>query len=93
LKGDDRTSSFSGLDTLAVGRLVKVVSGYDNEYGYAGRVSAITACVARHLCGRTAASGSIRREIVGDPGTWGKNPRRHDRAAAASTTATVSSKD
>ena len=53
----------------------------------------ITAFVARHLSGRTSANGSILREIVGDPGVWGKNPRLHDRASAASNTATVSSKE
>ena len=93
LKGESRSSIFSGLDTLAVGNLVKVFSWYDNEFGYACRLSDITAFVARHLSGRTSANGSILREIVGDPGMWGKNPRLRDRASAASTTATVSSKE
>jgi hypothetical protein len=31
--------------------------------------------VARHLSGKTSANGAILKEIVGDPGTWGKNPR------------------
>ena len=92
-KGDTRSSIFSGLDTLVVGNLVKVVSWYDNEYGYACRLSDITAFVARHLGGRTSANGSILKEIVGDPGVWGKNPRLRERDSAASTTATVSSKE
>jgi glyceraldehyde 3-phosphate dehydrogenase len=92
-KGDTRSSIFSGLDTLVVGNLAKVVSWYDNEYGYACRLSDITAFVARHLSGRSSANGSILREIVGDPGMWGKNPRVRDRASAASTAATVSSKE
>jgi glyceraldehyde 3-phosphate dehydrogenase len=92
-KGDSRSSIFSGLDTMVVGNLVKVVSWYDNEYGYACRLSDITAFVARHVSGRTSANGSILREIVGDPGMWGKTPRLHDRAATASTTASVSSKE
>ena len=58
-KGDSRSSIFSGLDTLVVGNLVKVVSWYDNEYGYACRLSDITAFVARHLGGKAAsANGS-----------------------------------
>lgn len=75
-KGDTRSSIFSGLDTLVVGgNLVKVLSWYDNEMGYASRLSDITAFVARKLDGRASANGAILREIVGDPGMWGKNPR------------------
>jgi glyceraldehyde-3-phosphate dehydrogenase/erythrose-4-phosphate dehydrogenase len=93
LKGDTRSSIFSGLDTLVVGNLAKVVSWYDNEYGYACRLSDITAFVARHLSGgASTANGAILKEIVGDPGMWGKNPRlRQD--SAASTAQTVSSKE
>ena len=36
---------------------------------------AITAFVARKLDGHGSANGTILREIVGDPGRWGKNPR------------------
>jgi glyceraldehyde 3-phosphate dehydrogenase len=92
-KGDTRSSIFSGLDTMVLGNLVKVVSWYDNEYGYACRLSDITAFVARHVGGRTSANGSILKEIVGDPGMWGKNPRVRDRASAASTAATMTSKE
>jgi glyceraldehyde 3-phosphate dehydrogenase len=92
-KGDTRSSIFSGLDTMVLGNLVKVVSWYDNEFGYACRLSDITAFVARHLSGKTSANGTILKEIVGDPGTWGKNARIHGRDSAASTTATVSSKE
>ena len=74
-RGDTRSSIFSGLDTLVVGNLVKVVSWYDNEYGYACRLSDITAFVARHLGGKASANGSILKEIVGEPAMWGKNPR------------------
>ena len=74
-RGDTRSSIFSGLDTLVVGNLVKVISWYDNEYGYACRLSDITAFVARHLSGGTSANGSILKEIVGEPAMWGKNPR------------------
>jgi len=92
LKGDTRSSIFSGLDTLVVGNLAKVVSWYDNEYGYACRLSDITAFVARQLDGKSSANGAILREIVGSSGTWGKNPRLR-RDSAASTAQTVSSKE
>jgi hypothetical protein len=92
-KGDTRSSIFSGLDTLVVGNLAKVVSWYDNEYGYACRLSDITAFVARHLIGKPSADGSILKEIVGEPTMWGKNPRVRERESAASTRATVSSKE
>ena len=59
------------LDTLVIGNLVKVISWYDNEYGYACRLSDITAFVARHVSGRTSANGSMLKEIVGDPARWG----------------------
>ncbi len=49
LKGDSRSSIFSALDTLVVGgNLVKVVSWYDNEWGYACRV----ADLARYMAER-----------------------------------------
>jgi glyceraldehyde 3-phosphate dehydrogenase len=64
-KGDSRSSIFSGLDTMAIGNLVKVVSWYDNEYGYACRLSDITAFVARHLTGKTSANGTMLQEIIG----------------------------
>jgi glyceraldehyde 3-phosphate dehydrogenase len=73
-KGDTRSSIFSGLDTLVVGNLAKVVSWYDNEYGYACRLSDITAFVARNLGRRTSVNGSILKEIVGEPAMWGKRP-------------------
>jgi glyceraldehyde 3-phosphate dehydrogenase len=79
-KGDTRSSIFSGLDTLVVGNLVKVISWYDNEYGYACRLSDITAFVARQLGGKASANGSILKEIVGEPAVWGKNPRVRTRA-------------
>jgi glyceraldehyde 3-phosphate dehydrogenase len=91
-KGDTRSSIFSGLDTLVIGNLAKVISWYDNEYGYACRLSDITAFVARHLAGRTSVNGSILKEIVGEPAMWGKNPRLRERDSAASTAATASSK-
>ena len=91
-KGDTRSSIFSGLDTLVVGNLVKVVSWYDNEYGYACRLGDLTTFVARKLEGNGARNGVALRDVVGVPESWGKNPRlKQD--SAASTTSTVSSKE
>jgi len=75
LRGDSRSSIFSALDTLVVGNLAKVLSWYDNEYGYACRLSDITAFVARHMDGRMSANGSILKEIVGDSAALGARPR------------------
>jgi glyceraldehyde 3-phosphate dehydrogenase len=55
LKGDSRSSIFSGLDTLVIGNLAKVVSWYDNEYGYACRLADLTALVAASLPARSVA--------------------------------------
>lgn len=47
LKGNSHSSIFSAIDTVAVGgNLVKVVSWYDNEWGYACRVADLIAYVA-----------------------------------------------
>jgi glyceraldehyde 3-phosphate dehydrogenase len=71
-RGDSRSSIFSAMDTLVVGNLVKVVSWYDNEYGYACRLSDITAFVARHLSGKTSANGTMLREIIGGSSVAGR---------------------
>jgi glyceraldehyde 3-phosphate dehydrogenase len=50
LRGDSHSSIFSAMDTMVVGgNLVKVVSWYDNEWGYACRLADITAFVAERL--------------------------------------------
>ncbi len=60
-KGDNRSSIFSALDTLVVGgNLVKVLSWYDNEWGYACRLSDVTALVADRL-----GSGAATRQPAG----------------------------
>src|SRR6266545_3485991 len=91
-KGDTRSSIFSALDTLVVGNLVKVLSWYDNEMGYACRLSDITAVGARKLDGRGSTNGPIPAEVGGRPGFWGQNARL-SRDSAASTTSTISSKE
>jgi glyceraldehyde 3-phosphate dehydrogenase len=61
LKGDSRSSIFSGLDTLVIGNLAKVVSWYDNEYGYACRLADLTAFVAERLPAATTAGAAGAR--------------------------------
>jgi glyceraldehyde 3-phosphate dehydrogenase len=39
LKGDDHSSIFSAVDTVGLGNFVKVVSWYDNEWGYSNRIA------------------------------------------------------
>jgi glyceraldehyde 3-phosphate dehydrogenase len=39
LKGSSYSSIYSGVDTISMGDLVKVVAWYDNEWGYACRIA------------------------------------------------------
>ncbi len=39
LRGNSHSSIFSSVDTITIGNLAKVVSWYDNEWGYASRVA------------------------------------------------------
>jgi glyceraldehyde 3-phosphate dehydrogenase (phosphorylating) len=39
LKGSSYSSIFSAMDTLTLGNMVKVLSWYDNEWGYSCRVA------------------------------------------------------
>jgi len=49
LKGDTHSTIVSGIDTIVLGNMVKVIAWYDNEWGYACRLSDITAYVASKL--------------------------------------------
>jgi glyceraldehyde 3-phosphate dehydrogenase len=49
LKGSTASSTFSAMDTLVVGNMVKVVAWYDNEWGYACRVADLAAMMASKL--------------------------------------------
>jgi glyceraldehyde 3-phosphate dehydrogenase (phosphorylating) len=48
-KGDDHSTIVSGIDTIVLGDMVKVIAWYDNEWGYACRLADITAFVAAKL--------------------------------------------
>ena len=45
-KGDPRSSIVDGLSTMVIDNMVKVVSWYDNEWGYSQRVVDLAAMVA-----------------------------------------------
>jgi glyceraldehyde 3-phosphate dehydrogenase len=45
-KGHPHSAIVDGLSTMAIGRLVKVVAWYDNEWGYACRVADLCAYIA-----------------------------------------------
>jgi len=50
LKGNEHSSIFSAMDTMMIGDdFCKVISWYDNEWGYANRLADITAYVAERL--------------------------------------------
>jgi len=49
LKGDEHSTIVSGIDTIVLGNMVKVIAWYDNEWGYACRLADITALVASKL--------------------------------------------
>mgnify|MGYP001558351015 CR=1 FL=1 len=49
LKGDTHSTIVSGIDTIVLGNMVKVIAWYDNEWGYACRLADITAYVASKL--------------------------------------------
>jgi glyceraldehyde 3-phosphate dehydrogenase len=46
LKGNPHSSIFSAVDTVGIGNLMKVVSWYDNEWGYSCRVADLLKFVA-----------------------------------------------
>ena len=52
LKGDEHSTIVSGIDTMVLGNMVKVIAWYDNEWGYACRLADITALVASKLSAR-----------------------------------------
>ena len=49
LKGNPHSSIFSAVDTIGLGNFVKVVSWYDNEWGYSSRIADIAKFVADQL--------------------------------------------
>jgi glyceraldehyde 3-phosphate dehydrogenase len=65
LKGDTHSSIFSAMDTVVIGNLVKVISWYDNEWGYACRLADITAYVADRLDTGAGSNGRVVSATAG----------------------------
>jgi glyceraldehyde 3-phosphate dehydrogenase len=49
LKGDAHSTIVSAIDTVVLGDMVKIISWYDNEWGYACRLADITEFVASKM--------------------------------------------
>jgi glyceraldehyde 3-phosphate dehydrogenase len=49
LKGDPHSTIVSGIDTIVLGNMVKVIAWYDNEWGYACRLADLAAFMAARL--------------------------------------------
>ncbi|MGZ8481099.1 MAG: type I glyceraldehyde-3-phosphate dehydrogenase [Candidatus Limnocylindria bacterium] len=49
LKGNPNSTIVSGIDTIVLGNMVKVISWYDNEWGYACRLADLVAFVAKRI--------------------------------------------
>ncbi len=49
IKGNPYSSIFSAVDTIGLGNLVKVISWYDNEWGYSCRIADLLNFVASQL--------------------------------------------
>jgi len=49
LRGDERSSIFSAVDTISLGNFVKVVAWYDNEWGYSVRVADLSKYIGDRL--------------------------------------------
>jgi len=49
LKGNPHSSIFSSVDTIGLGNFVKVVSWYDNEWGYSSRIADLAKFVGDRL--------------------------------------------
>ena len=48
-RGDERSSIVDGLSTMVSGKMVKVVSWYDNEWGYSNRLADLTKYIIDRL--------------------------------------------
>jgi glyceraldehyde 3-phosphate dehydrogenase len=49
LKGDPNSTIVSGIDTIVLGNMVKVIAWYDNEWGYACRLADLASYIAERL--------------------------------------------
>ena len=49
LRGDEHSTIVSAMDTVVLGNMVKVISWYDNEWGYSCRIADLVAFVGERL--------------------------------------------
>jgi len=49
LKGDEHSTIVSAMDTIVLGNMVKIISWYDNEWGYSCRLADLIGYVAQRL--------------------------------------------
>ena len=61
LRGDDHSTIVSAMDTIVLGNMVKVISWYDNEWGYACRIADLVAFVGDRLPAGQAMEASASR--------------------------------
>jgi len=67
-RGDTRSSIVDSASTMIIGdRLAKVISWYDNEWGYSCRVADLIAYVAERLPAANGASGTRQPEAAASP--------------------------
>jgi glyceraldehyde 3-phosphate dehydrogenase len=59
-KGDEHSTIVSSIDTIVLGNMVKVISWYDNEWGYACRVADLVAFVGERLGSDQVATSAAR---------------------------------
>ena len=67
MKGDAHSTIVSAMDTIVLGNMVKIVSWYDNEWGYACRLADIAQFVASKL--RAPAASTPPREATAAAGS------------------------
>ena len=60
-KGDEHSTIVSALDTIVLGNMVKVISWYDNEWGYSCRIADLVAFVGERLTSDTRVEASAGR--------------------------------
>ena len=60
LKGNSNSTIVSGIDTIVLGNMVKVISWYDNEWGYACRLADLAGLVAE----KSSSSAPAKRDVV-----------------------------
>jgi len=60
-RGDEHSTIVSALDTIVLGNMVKVISWYDNEWGYSCRIADLVAFVGKRLTSNSRVEASAGR--------------------------------